>query len=144
MLKLLIFCAIISITFDMILSSPEEREHAWIQGTAIALAVFIVASVGSFVDWRKEIQFIKSRAETNAKNVCRVLRKGEIEILHHNDLHVGDIIMVEYGMNIPVDGFVFQAVQLTTDEAAMTGESVELKKDLFLTCKARRSEIEAE
>jgi cation transport ATPase len=27
--------------------------------------------------------------------------------LHHNDLHVGDIIMVEYGMNIPVDGFVF-------------------------------------
>jgi magnesium-transporting ATPase (P-type) len=52
--------------------------------------------------------------------------------------------MVEYGMNIPVDGFVFQAVQLTTDEAAMTGESVELKKDLFLTCKARRSEIEAE
>ena len=64
--------------------------------------------------------------------------------MHHNDLHVGDIIMVEYGMNIPVDGFVFQAVQLTTDEAAMTGESVELKKDLFLTCKARRSEIEAE
>jgi hypothetical protein len=31
---------------------------AWIEGTAIALAVFIVASVGSFVDWRKEVEFI--------------------------------------------------------------------------------------
>lgn len=110
MLKLLIVCAIFSITFDMILADHEERQTAWIQGTAIGLAVFIVASVGSFVDWRKEIQFIKSRAATNAKNVCRVLRNGVIEIVHHNGLHVGDVIMVEYGMNIPVDGFCFQAV----------------------------------
>jgi len=107
MLKLLIVCAIMSITFDMILSEPHERAHAWIEGTAIALAVFIVASVGSFVDWRKEIQFIKSRKETNMKNVCRVLRNGVLEVLHHNDLHVGDVIMVEYGMNIPVDGLCF-------------------------------------
>ena len=51
--------------------SLGARAHflAWIQGTAIALAVLIVASVGSFVDWRKEIQFIKSRAETNKKNI---------------------------------------------------------------------------
>jgi len=45
---------------------------AWIEGTAIALAVFIVASVGSFVDWRKEIQFIKSRKETNSKNIVSI------------------------------------------------------------------------
>jgi cation transport ATPase len=36
-----------------------------------------------------------------------VLRKGVLETLHHNDLHVGDVIMVEYGMSIPVDGLVF-------------------------------------
>lgn len=107
MLKLLIVCAVFSITFDMILADPHERSHAWIEGTAIALAVFLVASVGSFVDWRKEVQFIKSRKETNSKNVCRVLRNGVLETLHHNDLHVGDVIMVEYGMNIPVDGLCF-------------------------------------
>lgn len=60
-----------------------------------------------------------------------MLRNGTLTTLHHNDLHVGDIIMVEYGMSIPVDGFCFQAVQLTTDESAMTGESVELKKDIY-------------
>jgi len=107
MLKLLMLCAFIALTFDLILSTPEERQTSWIKGCAIATAVLIVASVGSFVDWRKEIYFIKSRTETNSKNVCRVLRNGVIETLHHNDLHVGDVIMVEYGMSIPVDGFVF-------------------------------------
>jgi Ca2+ transporting ATPase len=67
-----------------------------------------------------------------------------LETLHHNDLHVGDVIMVEYGMNIPVDGLCFQAVQLTCDESAMTGESVELKKDTVNACRNRRSEIAAE
>lgn len=67
-----------------------------------------------------------------------------MEIIHHNGLHVGDVIMVEYGMNIPVDGFCFQAVQLTTDESAMTGESVELKKDIHLVCKNRKAELAAE
>ena len=75
---------------------------------------------------------------------CRVLRNGVIETLHHNDLHVGDVIMVEYGMSIPVDGFVFQAVQLTTDESAMTGESVELKKDILVRCIERKNELHSE
>ena len=132
---------------------------AWIKGCAIATAVLIVASVGSFVDWRKEIQFIKSRTETNSKNVVSnawsftvlvpcsqysEVRNGVIETLHHNDLHVGDVIMVEYGMSIPVDGFVFQAVQLTTDESAMTGESVELKKDILARCIERKNELHSE
>ena len=33
---------------------------------------------------------------------------------------------------------------MTTDESAMTGESVELKKDLFAICKSRKAELDAE
>lgn len=55
MLKVLIVAAIFSITFDMILADAHSRSHAWIEGFAILVAVAIVASVGSFVDWRKEI-----------------------------------------------------------------------------------------
>ena len=45
---------------------------AWIEGTAIALAVFIVASVGSFVDWRKEVEFVKrSQDDENNKLVSK-------------------------------------------------------------------------
>jgi hypothetical protein len=42
---------------------------AWIEGTAIFIAVFLVATIGSFVDYRKEVQFVKSRAKSEEKNV---------------------------------------------------------------------------
>jgi P-type E1-E2 ATPase len=101
-----------------------------------------VATVGSFVDWKKEVQFVISRAKSDEKNIvrffssynfsvqCRVLRNGKIETIHHNFLHVGDVINIEYGMANPVDGIVFQAASLTCDEAAMTGESDEMKKEI--------------
>lgn len=135
MLKVLIVAAIVSLTLDMILAEPHHRSHAWIEGFAIMVAVALVASVGSFVDWKKEVQFVKSRAKSDEKNVCRVLRNGEFIELHHNWLHVGDIINVEYGMAIPVDGVVIQATQLSVDEAAMTGESDEMKKEILAVCK---------
>ena len=47
-------------------------------------------------------------------------------------------------MSIPVDGFCFQAVQLTCDESAMTGESVELKKDILQRCIERKNELISE
>jgi len=47
---------------------------------------------------------------------------------------VGDIIFVEYGMAIPVDGVCLQAAQLNADEAAMTGESDEMKKETYAKC----------
>jgi len=74
MLKVLIVAAIFSITFDMILASPHDRSHAWIEGAAIPVAVGLVASVGSFVDWKKEVQFVISRAKSDEKNICTVLR----------------------------------------------------------------------
>ena len=54
--------------------------------------------------------------------------------IHINHLHVGDILHLKYGMVIPVDGIVFQCNQLTTNEAAMTGESDERRKETFETC----------
>jgi len=106
MLKVLLVCAAFSITFDMILATPHEREHAWIEGTAIFVAVLVVSGVSSLVDWQKEQQFVKSRMESDEQNVCNVLRDGEVKTTHHNELHVGDIIMVQYGMAIPVDGLL--------------------------------------
>ena len=53
---------------------------AWVEGAAIAAAVFLVASVGSFVDWRKEVEFVRKRTESNKKNVVSKLK---IEFVTH-------------------------------------------------------------
>lgn len=47
---------------------------------------------------------------------------------------------LKYGMVIPVDGLVVSCNQLQTNEAAMTGESDERRKETIDTCLARRNE----
>ncbi len=50
-----------------------------------------------------------------------IIRNGE-QIYHHNgDLTVGDLVVVDNGMEIPADGLLVQASDLTADESAMTG-----------------------
>ena len=57
-----------------------------------------------------------------------VFRDGKKQELHIDDLVVGDVIQIFEGMGIPCDGFVLQANELLTDEAALTGESDPIKK----------------
>lgn len=57
---------------------------------------------------------------------------------------VGDIVKIKAGMNIPVDGVLIYGSGVTVSEAAMTGESDELKKDNIEGCKLRREEKEQE
>ena len=60
MLRILLVCAVISISFDLGFSqNNDERKIAWIEGTAIFCAVLIVASVGSWNNYKKEEQFLK-------------------------------------------------------------------------------------
>jgi magnesium-transporting ATPase (P-type) len=38
-----------------------------------------------------------------------VIRNGVEEIIHHNNIMVGDICKIRAGMNIPVDGIVIRS-----------------------------------
>jgi len=85
MLRLLLVCACISIAFDLgFADTNEDRKTAWIEGTAIFLAVFIVASVGSWNDYKKEEQFFKLQAISEAENTVTVIRNSEKKVIHHN------------------------------------------------------------
>jgi P-type Ca2+ transporter type 2B len=54
------------------------------------------------------------------------------------------VLKIRPGMNIPVDGIVIRASGVQSNEAAMTGESDELKKDSLENCKLRQQEKDAE
>lgn len=55
---------------------------------------------------------------------------------------MGDIIKIKAGMEIPVDGLVIKASGVFANESSMTGESKEVKKDTYDSCKIRRNEID--
>jgi len=59
MLQVLIVCAIFSITVDMSFADSHEKKHAWIEGTAILVAVSVVSFVTAWSDYSKEKQFLK-------------------------------------------------------------------------------------
>ena len=60
---------------------------------------------------------------------------------HINWLHVGDIISLKYGDVVPVDGILISSKSLNTNEAAMTGESDERKKESLSICLERKAEL---
>lgn len=84
------------------------------------------------------------QAISEKDNIVVALRNGKEELVHYDNICVGEIIKVKAGMNIPVDGIVIKASGITANESAMTGESDELKKDTVEGCKHRREEKEQE
>ena len=59
---------------------------------------------------------------------ARVLRDGQPQNLPASELVPGDIVLIEEGDFVPADGRLIEAVNLTTDESALTGESVPVEK----------------
>ena len=47
-------------------------------------------------------------------------------------------------MEIPADGFVIEASELTSDESAMTGETDPVKKNSLAACRDKRDHIRQE
>lgn len=68
-------------------------------------------------------------------------RNGKEEDLNYNDIKVGDVVRIRTGMYLPVDGVILrQRGDINTDESAMTGESIELKKSSLEVCYKRKEE----
>ena len=60
-----------------------------------------------------------------------------------SEVLVGDVVMIFEGMEIPADGMIFEASDLTTDESAMTGETDPIKKNLLAYCIAKRNQTDS-
>jgi Ca2+-transporting ATPase len=61
--------------------------------------------------------------------MARVIREGKIKLVPAENLTVGDVLSLETGDCIPADARLLGTVNLKTDEAALTGESLPVSKD---------------
>lgn len=99
----------------------------WIEGVAICVAIIIVVAVGSVNDWQKERAFVRLNAKKDDREI-KVVRSGKAVVINVADVLVGDIINLEPGDLIPVDGIFIQGHDVKCDESSATGESDALKK----------------
>jgi len=126
---------VISMIFE-----KDHREIAWVEGAAILVAVFVVSFVSAYNDHAKEKQFIKLNSYNDAQNNVNVIRDGACQIINFDDIKVGDMVEVKVGMSIPCDAVLIRGTGVVTDESAMTGETIELKKEPFEICEQRLEE----
>ncbi|KAK1759693.1 calcium-translocating P-type ATPase [Echria macrotheca] len=106
---------------------PGETPVDWIEGVAIIAAIFIVVIVGSLNDYQKERQFAKLN-EKKQDRLVRAVRSGKTVEISVFDVLVGDILHLEPGDLIPVDGVLVEGFNVKCDESQATGESDIIRK----------------
>ncbi|EHK18207.1 calcium P-type ATPase [Trichoderma virens Gv29-8] len=105
----------------------DEPKVEWVEGVAIIVAIAIVVIVGSLNDYQKERQFAKLNKKKQDRNV-KVIRSGTTMELSVYDLMVGDVIHLEPGDLVPVDGVLIEGFDVKCDESQTTGESDIIRK----------------
>jgi len=99
----------------------------WVEGVAIIVAIVIVVVVGSLNDYQKERQFVKLNKKKQDRDV-NVIRSGRTLEISVFDVLVGDVMLLEPGDMIPVDGIFIDGHNVKCDESQTTGESDLIRK----------------
>ena len=93
----------------------------------IILAVVIINAVLGVYQESKAEKAIEALQEMSAAT-SKVVRDGKVQIVHSEDLVVGDVILLEAGDAVPADARILESASLQIEEAALTGESVPVTK----------------
>ena len=131
-LLLLTVAAVISLALGLYQTfgqphKPGEPPVEWVEGVAIMVAIIIVVVVGAANDWQKERQFVKLNRKKEDRTV-KVIRSGRSQQISVYDILVGDVMLLEPGDLLPVDGILIECHGVRCDESSATGESDLIKK----------------
>lgn len=129
-LILLTVAAVISLAlgiYQSVTATDGEARVQWVEGVAIIVAIVIVVVVGAANDWQKERQFVKLNKKKEDRYV-KVIRSGKTVEISIHDVLVGDVMHLEPGDLVPVDGVFITGHNVKCDESSATGESDILRK----------------
>ena len=99
----------------------------WIDALAI-IAIVLLNGVLGFLQEDKSRRALEALRNMSSPS-ARVMRDGAQQTIAARDLVPGDRIEVEAGDQVPADARLIDAVRLTVQEAALTGESVPVEKN---------------
>lgn len=94
---------------------------------AIAGIVVVIGLLGFFQEYRAERALTALRSLTAPR--ARLLRGGRLTVVPAAEVVPGDLLSLEAGDLVAADARVLTSHGLTTDEAALTGESAAVRKD---------------
>ena len=98
-----------------------------IDASVVGVILVLNAVLGFVQEFRAEkaINALRKMASLTAT----ALRDGTEEEIDAADLVPGDVVILQTGEKIPADSRLIQEIELETQEAALTGESIPVQKD---------------
>lgn len=104
-------------------------EGEGITDTIIILIVVILNAIIGVVQESKAEKSLEALQKLS-DHASKVIRNGKMEVIPSKLLVPGDIIVLETGDYIPADLRIIEAVNLKSQESALTGESVPVEKQI--------------
>ncbi len=97
-----------------------------------AVLLIIITAGNAYMGLRQELRAEESVAALNKMmhTMARVRRNGQIVEIPAEEIVPGDIALFYAGDKVPADGRLFVAATLEIEEAALTGESTPVLKDI--------------
>ncbi len=92
----------------------------------IFVAVFLNTILGYYQESKAEnaLEALKSIIQP----VTNVYRKGQLEKIPAHLIVPDDVVVLHQGDKVPADGVILESVQLSTNDAILTGESIAIRK----------------
>lgn len=102
-------------------------EHPSYEGVAVMVAVVLATGVAFASEHKSDREFEALNAARDRIR-AKVRRAGIFQTIRMDDVVVGDIVLLEAGDEVPADGRLVSASELSLDQSLITGESLPVRK----------------
>lgn len=116
----------------IVLSNGQGRPPDWQDFVGIVLLLFINSTIG-FIEERNAGNAVAALMESLAPK-AKVLRDGNWGEIESSDLVPGDVVAFKIGDIVPADCRLYDAINVSIDQAALTGESLPVSKKVGDQC----------
>ncbi len=118
-------------TIAVVVGITSGREHGLLARFGDAIAILLIVVLNAFLGFYQERRAeaaLDALQKMSAPN-ARLRRGGKVIVVPAVGVVPGDILELEAGDSIPADARLVQTIDLSTEEAALTGESAAIAKD---------------
>ena len=100
------------------------------EGVTDTIIILLVVIVNAIIGVTQESKAEKSleALQKLTDHASKVIRNGEVTVIPAKELVPGDIVVLDTGDYIPADLRIIEAINLKSQEASLTGESVPVEK----------------